>query len=349
MIKDSGAKYAVLTSKHHEGFTLWKTNSSWNWNSVDIGPHRDILRLYVDAIRKEGLKVGIYFSLFEWFHPLFELDRSNNFNTKYYVKEISNKQLYELVNIYQPDYLWFDGDGVTDSVYWETKQFLAWLYNESPVKDTVIVNDRMGTDATCKHGDVRTCFDRYHPSFLPSYKFENAFTLDKKSWGYRREMQLEDVLTFKEILSEFIFTISIGGNVLINAGPTKEGTFDILFQEKFHQIGQWLKIYGESVYSTKACPYQNQQKLRFTCKGNIIYVFFLEWPINNTIEINDLQQNSLDPTVKLIGVPKSLIFQFKNGVLSAILDVFHNELPNHDGWVLKLTGFSMTKMSDNTI
>lgn len=336
----SGAKYVVLTSKHHEGYTLWKSNTSWNWNSVDIGPHRNILREFVDAIRKVGLKVGIYFSFFDWFHPLYLLDKTNKFNTSYYVEEVSNKQIREIVTDYKPDYIWFDGDWEANSDYWQTKQLLAWLYSESPVKDTIVVNDRLGMDSMCAHGDIKTCADKFHPSILPNFKYESCYSLDKFSWGYRREMTINDVMTFEEVIHEMIYTISYGGNFLLNAGPTKEGNFNPIFEDRFIKLGKWMAINGESIYGLKICPIQKQLELMFTCKSNEIFVFFFEWPSNNTILINDVHSNSKTSYINILNSSKNLTFIQESSKLTISLDASY-ERTDLVGWVLKLVDFSM--------
>ena len=108
-------------------------------------------------------------------------------------------ELYEIVNRYKPDVIWSDGDWETNDVYWNSTEFIAWLYNSSPVKDTVVTNDRWGSGTACKHGGFYTCQDRYNPGKLVNHKWENCFTLDKYSWGYRKEMTSVDVMTIEVI------------------------------------------------------------------------------------------------------------------------------------------------------
>lgn len=187
----SGAKYIVLTSKHHEGYTLWPSKYSYSWNSLDVGPHRDLIgnflksyanensKFYIlffffyilkflgelsHAIRKNTkIKFGLYHSLFEWFNPLYLEDKENNFTTDLFVKNKVLPEMKELINKYKPQVLWSDGDWETTEEYWKSKEFLAWLYNESPVKETIVTNDRWGQNTSCKHGDFYNCQDRYSP------------------------------------------------------------------------------------------------------------------------------------------------------------------------------------------
>nr|KAG5697078.1 hypothetical protein BaRGS_001994 [Batillaria attramentaria] len=157
----SGARYIVFVSKHHEGYTNWPSKYSFNWNSMDVGPNRDIVGELASALRsKTNLHFGLYHSLFEWFNPLFLQDKANNFSTQDFVNSKTLPELYELVNTYKPDVVWSDGDWDAKDTYWKSRDFLAWLYNSSPVKDTVVTNDRWGNGVMCHHGGFLTCSDR---------------------------------------------------------------------------------------------------------------------------------------------------------------------------------------------
>lgn len=148
--------------------------------------------------------------------------------------------LYELVEAYKPDVVWSDGDGEAPDSYWKSKEFLAWLYNDSPVKDTVVANDRWGQDMSCHHGGVYTCGDRYNPGYVLPHKWENCMTIDKRSWGFRRNAKLSDYLTLKELVSELVVTVAYGGNLLLNVGPTKDGIISPIYQERLRGMGNLL-------------------------------------------------------------------------------------------------------------
>lgn len=153
LFKRSGAKYIVLTSKHHDGYCLWDTESPYktNWNSMAIGPERDLVSELTSAVREQNLKMGLYYSIIEWetHTRKGEYMISEKNAKKYgipvekYVDEHLHLQLKELVNNYQPSLLFFDaGEWEGDENYWKSMEFLSWLYSESPVKDEVVVNDR---------------------------------------------------------------------------------------------------------------------------------------------------------------------------------------------------------------
>ncbi|CAF1176611.1 unnamed protein product [Adineta ricciae] len=303
----SGAKYVVLTSKHHEGFTLWPSKYSFNWNAMDVGPKRDLVGDLADAIRnRTNITFGLYHSLYEWFHPLFLEDKKNEFKTRYFPTMKTIPELYEIVEKYKPAVIWSDGDWDAQDTYWNSTGFLAWLYNESPVKDIVVVNDRWGSGVMCKHGDFYTCSDHYNPGHLLSHKWENCFTIDKNSWGFRRSATFSDYISIEELLKELVTTISTGGNVLINVGPTAYGKIAPIFEERLRQMGSWLKVNGEAIYSSVPWKYQNDtinSNVWYTASkdGQSVYACLLVWP-NSTSEISlGAPVSSASTTVSLLG------------------------------------------------
>ncbi|KAK6765966.1 hypothetical protein RB195_025715 [Necator americanus] len=262
IVSSSGAKYFVFTSKHHEGFTMWPTRTSWNWNSVDIGPKRDIVGELKESFKGTDVHFGLYFSLFEWFHPMFLDD--GKYNTTLYVDQVSFPQLLEIVNRYKPEIVWSDGDWGRTDEYWKSKEFLAWLYNTSPIKDYVVVNDRWGADSIGKHGGFLTYADHYDPGKLLKRKWENCMTLDKSSWGNRRTMKSTDVWSVHELIEQLARTISCGGNLLLNVGPDKHGKIPPIFEDRLRELGRFINAHSEAVYSTKPWIHQNDT-------GNIWY------------------------------------------------------------------------------
>jgi len=152
---NSGAKYVVLTSKHHEGFALWpskEASATWGrpWNAVEIGPKRDLLGDLSEAVRRNGLRMGYYYSLYEWYNPLWLYDKPR------YVREHMFPQFKDLVTHYKPSIIFSDGEWELPSADWHSAELLAWLYNQSPVKDEVVVDDRWGSDTHHKHGGYWT-------------------------------------------------------------------------------------------------------------------------------------------------------------------------------------------------
>jgi alpha-L-fucosidase len=244
----SGAKYVALTSKHHEGFTLWQSaeaNRSWSrpWNAVDIGPKRDLLAAVTDAGRRRGLRMGIYYSLYEWYNPLWLSDRNR------YVTEHFIPQFKDVVNHVKPSIIFADGEWEMTSPEWRSPEVLAWLFNESPVADEVVIDDRWGKDTRHKHGGYYTT--EYTAGMQSgNHPWEECRGMGL-SFGYNRMEKLADYRTERELILMLTDIVSRGGNLLLDIGPTADGRIPVIMEERLTQIGNWLKVNGEAIYATK--------------------------------------------------------------------------------------------------
>ncbi|UJR23860.1 hypothetical protein I4U23_026835 [Adineta vaga] len=346
----SGAKYVVLTSKHHEGFTLWPSKYSFSWNAMDVGPKRDLVGDLAGAIRaRTNLTFGLYHSLYEWFNPLYLEDKKNQFKTQYFPSMKILPELVELVETYKPAVIWSDGDWEAPDTYWNSTEFLAWLYNESPVKDVVVVNDRWGFGVPCQHGDFYTCSDRYNPGHLVTHKWENCFTIDKVSWGFRRPAKLEDYMSIKELLQEIVTTVSTGGNVLINVGPTAYGKIAPIYEERLRQMGSWLKVNGEAIYNSVPWKYQNDtvnSNVWYTASkdGQSVYANLLVWPNNTTEVALGAPVTSASTTVTLLGSNAGPLnwrsAGSSGGIIIDVSSIKIYSLASDWAWVFKLQNIS---------
>jgi alpha-L-fucosidase len=276
----SGAKYVALTSKHHEGFTLWKSaeaNRSWNrpWNAVEIGPKRDVLLDLMEAGRRRNLKMGIYYSLYEWYNPLWLSDK------KRYVAEHMMPQFKDVVNHAKPSIIFSDGEWDLPSEEWRSTELLAWLFNESPVKDEVAIDDRWGKDTRHKHGGYYTT--EYTSGMQSaSHPWEESRGMGY-SYGYNRMETVRDYHTDRELLMMLIDIVCRGGNLLLDIGPTADGRIPVVMEERLTQIGSWLKPNGEAIYGTKQWRHPRQwsqgQIPKFEEKE-----FMAEYKIDNMVD-----------------------------------------------------------------
>ncbi|XP_069692526.1 alpha-L-fucosidase-like [Periplaneta americana] len=343
IFQSSGAKYVVLTSKHHEGYTLWPSKTAFSWNSMDVGPHRDLVGELANAIKqKTDLKFGLYHSLFEWFNPLYLQDKQNNYTSQYFVLQKTAPELYELVENYQPDIIWSDGSIQATDVYWRATEFIAWLYNDSPVKDTVVVNDRWGIGMNGKHGDFYTYSDRYNPGVLLKHKWENCDTIDKGSFGYRRNARLSDFRTMDELVQMLAETVSCGGNLLLNIGPTKDGIITPIFEERLRSMGEWLQVNGEAIYYSKPWTYQNDTVtpgIWYTKTGDnvvepAVFAIVLDWPEDGVLKLA-APQLAEQSVVTLLGYQHELQWSM---TAESLLVTFPNkaEVKSDWAWVLKI-------------
>lgn len=284
------------------------------------------------------MKFGLYHSLYEWYNPLYLADKRNKFTTDTFVTQKVIPEMHELIEKYKPEVIWSDGDWEATDSYWKSKEFLSWLYNESPVKDTVVVNDRWGQNITCHHGDFYTCSDRFNPGILLPHKWENCMTIDKKSWGFRRNAALMEYLTLEELVKELVITVSCGGNLLMNVGPTKDGIISPIFEERLRGIGNWLKINGEAIYNSKPWKVQND-----TLTGNVwytqskdgkrLYASFLEWPKESTLYLGSLKVPD-NSHISLLGSSKKLDWMQNSTQLTVPLPDKANR--GEPAWVLKI-------------
>lgn len=246
LFNNAGAKYIVLTSKHHEGYALWPSKEAndrgFRWNSLDIGPHRDLVGELEKAIRKTDIKFGLYYSLYEWYHPLWK------YNKEKYVSEHMIPQIKDLITRYKPDIIWPDGEWEISDTLWRSRELLTWLFNESPVANTIVVNDRWGKGTRKKHGGYFTT--EYEGTVEYGKPWEECRGMGF-SFGYNRNEDIQDYNTPKALVLSLVDIVSHGGNLLLDIGPTASGKIPPVMQERLLQIGKWLKVNGEAIYGTR--------------------------------------------------------------------------------------------------
>jgi alpha-L-fucosidase len=248
IFEESGARYVAITSKHHDGFCLFpsaEANRHWGqpWNAVDIGPQRDLLGDLSESVRKAGLKMGFYYSLYEWFNPIWLADR------QLYVDKHMIPQFKDVVTRYKPSIIFSDGEWDMPAADWKSPELLAWLYNESPVKDDVIVNDRWGKDTRHRHGGY---FTTEYGAGMPdaSHPWEENRGMGF-SYGYNRNEPLSNYRTARELVWMLADLVARGGNLLLNVGPTADGRIPEVMQDRLREMGEWLSVNGEAIYGTR--------------------------------------------------------------------------------------------------
>lgn len=336
LFKDAGARYVVLTSKHHDGFALWPSKFAWNWNAVDVGPHRDILGDLTAAVRKSGLHMGYYYSLLEWYHPLYnknDIDR--------YVTDHMIPQMKELVTQYQPEIVWTDGEWDYNSDILKSPEFLSWLYNESPVKETVVVNDRWGKETRSKHGGYYTTeYDLIHSNNVKGERIMHPWEECRgigHSFGYNRNENLEDYSSSEQLVHLLIEKVAFGGNLLLNIGPTADGRIPVIMQQRLTDIGNWLKINGEAIYDTHPWTVTSKQDdLYFTVKGNDLYIICTKYP-QKPVTIHGVSKKP----AKTVLMGSNMHAKYSHNGKSITITPPAITPGNHPGqyaWVFKLTG-----------
>jgi len=258
LFKEAGAKYVVLTAKHHDGVALWDTRLSDLSVVKKSHAGRDLISPYAQALRKEGLKVGIYFSHLDWSNPdyatVFDAKDPNpkNPNSWDYPKSgvadtvkwnrflaFNAGQLKELQQIADPDLWWFDGDWSRTASQWKMKELRQTLLSWNP---NAILNARMGG-----YGDYKTP-EQGLPIEGPKGPWELCMTIND-SWGYRQTDNNQKSLN--HIIRIFSECIGMGGNLLLDVGPKADGTITPEQTQILKGLGRWTKKHDEAIYGTK--------------------------------------------------------------------------------------------------
>lgn len=250
VFKRSGAKYVVLTSKHHEGYCLWNSaeaDGDWGmpWNAVTGTPKRDLLGDLTNAVRDKGLKMGYYYSLYEWFNPLWKQDKQQ------FVSKHMIPQFKDLVTKYKPSIIFSDGEWELSDTAWQSEQLLSWLFNESPVAKDVVVNDRWGSNTRGKNTGCTYTTSEYGAGMDANVVWEESQGIGH-SYGYNRNEQLDDYKTSHDLILMLADIVSRGGNLLLDIGPTADGRIPVIMQQRLIDMGDWLKINGDAIYETEA-------------------------------------------------------------------------------------------------
>ena len=294
LFADAGAKYMVITAKHHDGFTMYDSKYS-DWNVVKASPAgRDLLQPLANAVRAKGIKFGLYYSQSQdWNNlgggtgnrpPWDDEQKKGDFDT--YLKTISLQQVHEILDKYHPAYLFFDTE------YSMTPERATPFFDLVTSYPNVIMNNRLGGGVL---GDTATPEQRIATDPL-GRGFEVCMTINN-SWGYNA-----DDTRFKsaqQLIHNLSDIASKGGNYLLNVGPTAEGVIPQPEVDRLLAIGRWLKINGEAIYATDAGPYVDPLPWgRATEKsqptgGMTLYLHVWEWPANGKILLPGIRQTPL--------------------------------------------------------
>ena len=280
LFRRSGAKYVVLTSKHHDGFALWPSEQSRYWNSMVVGPKRDICGELTKAVRSAGMKMGFYYSLFEY--SVITSDTGKV--TKNFVDRMNMPQLKDLVLRYNPDIVWGDGQWRVPEEISRGGEFLTWLYNESPVRDAVVANDRWWHRSRGQCGDFYTT-EYDHTGVKPNKKKDHPWEECRgigRSFGYNRFERAENYLTDAQCIETLCDKVSRGGSPLLNVGPDATGLIPPIMEERLLAMGKWLEVNGEAIYGTKAWSNRpkdmKKDRIYYTAKEDALYAICAVWP-----------------------------------------------------------------------
>lgn len=337
LFERAGARYVVLTSKHHDGFCLWPSIYAPRWNSGAVGAKRDLLGELSEAVAKTGLRMGYYYSLLEWCNPLYSDENLDRWVDQYMIP-----QMKELIETYRPDVFYTDGEWDYTSDRLGSEKFLAWLYNESSVKDNVVVNDRWGKDTRGRHGGYYTTeYNLIHDAAAPQYMhpWEECRGIGG-SFGYNRFEKIEDYSSAEELVHILIEKVSAGGNLLLDVGPDADGLIPVIMQERLLEMGEWLKTNGEAIYSTRRLELPVNRKndnVYYTVKGNDLYVICTKWQDTIDIAIRGMKRPS---KAELLGSPLKVGLSAgreRGAYRLTAPQVTPDTIPCRHAWVYKLS------------
>ena len=309
LIKESGAKYAVITTKHHEGVSLWDTKQQ---GSLSIPKHsaakRDVLTPFVNELKKSGLKTGFYFSLPDWSHHNYDIFTSTIKRYDYkkepqrfasFVKFYQN-QLRELSTQYKPDLLWFDGDWEHSAAEWKAAETRSLLqsYNKN-----IIINSRLKD-----HGDYATP-EQGIPVQQPQSKYwELCYTMND-SWGYQPFDN--KYKSSNQLIRTLVDCIAMGGNLLLDIGPKADGTIPQKQIDILKDLGRWTSKHVEAIYGTE--PFEAGKNIfegrTSTKKDSSFFYIYLDYKPNKNVLIKN-------PVFSNMGAIKIVEVVGKKGKLS---------------------------------
>jgi len=305
--KEAGMQYMVITSKHHDGFAMYDSKVS-DYDIVDSTPcGKDVMAELSRECRKQGIHFCFYYSIMDWHHPSQYVDAEGKPRTAGHGKtqmvegqkgvyvDYMKRQLKELVDGYNPDVLWFDGEWVD----WWTEEDGKDLYNYvRSLKPSIIINNRVGKGRQGMQGlnkgpgyagDFGTPEQEIPPTGLPGVDWESCMTMND-TWGYKSYD--ENWKSTETLIRNLIDIVSKGGNYLLNVGPTAEGLIPEPSVERLAGIGKWMAVNRESILATGPSPFESLEWGRATRKGNRLFLHVFDRPkgklevpaLNNTVK-----------------------------------------------------------------
>jgi len=291
---EAGMKYFVVTTKHHEGFCLWDTAYT-DYKATNTPAGRDLIRPLVEAFRKQNMKVGFYYSLLDWYHPDYTVDAFHPMrNNEEYIamdkyRDISNYREYlyaqtrELLTNYgKIDILWYDFSVAPTEKFagkgkdvWKSEELIKMIRELQP---NIIINDRLQIDQDIKTPEQFMPREWLKANGTPVV-WEACHTFSG-SWGYHRDE--ESWKSVETLVKMLIDTVSKGGNLLLNVGPTGRGEFDERALDRLAGIGKWMKKHSRSIYGCTQAPseFKCPEDCRYTYnpEKNRLYLHIFSWP-----------------------------------------------------------------------
>jgi alpha-L-fucosidase len=335
--KDAGMKYIVITSKHHDGFSMWGSKVS-KYNIVDYTPYgKDVLKALSDECRKQGIKLCFYHSIMDWHNP-----DANSDNWDKYREEYLKPHIRELLTGYgKLGVLWFDGEWIKEWTEEQGKDLYNFVRNLQP---DIIINNRVGKGRQGMQGmnkDSTATGDFGTPeqeilSSSSAFPWESCMTMND-TWGFKlHDTNWKSAETLVKNLADIT---AKGGNFLLNVGPTSEGLIPAASVERLKEMGEWLKLNGEAIYGVKQLKnYREGKDIRYTMSsdGKNIFAMLFNPPVKQ-ITMNQIKpaENSV---IRMLGTNEALPWKWDDATGLTIEIPDSIALPCKYVWVLKIQG-----------
>jgi alpha-L-fucosidase len=364
LAKETGMKYVVPFCKHHLGFCLWPSSFTQR-NALEMGPKRDLIKPLREACQKEGLKFGFYYSVAEDYYPLidsagnlqnhvwggktrpYSSDLEKKSSGKIAVKDFATDYIIptatEFIDKYDPDILWYDGEWLNGAEELHTYDIAAYFYNNAEGRKEVAVNDRYGKqDGKLLRSTRGDFFTSEYNDMGQDAKQIHAWEECKgisQSFGYNWEDTDENVISSKEFIDMFVDIVAQGGNLLLIVNLDGQGNLPEVQEKRLKDIGKWLKLNGEGIYSTRPTVLKPEGSVVFTrSKDNqFIYAILKEWPGKELSLRNVKAENG--SKIEMLGYDKPLeCINSDGGLIVKIPGKLQKEKnrPCDYAWVLKI-------------
>ncbi len=306
----AGAKYVVITSRHHDGFCLWDSKVS-DRDVMSVAAKRDLLMPLKQAVEGAGLKFGLYYSILDWTHHDYTGRRAWNDLHNAYKPDPDRFELYvtaqllEIIRGYDPAVVWFDGEW-EDA--WDRERGLRIgqvVRNNAP---RAIVNNRFAkgrrgmsgihAPSDVDEGDFGTPEQEIPKRPMPGVDWETCLTMND-TWGYKANDK--NFKSSRELIRTLVDVASKGGNLLLNVGPDGEGRIPETSVKRLLNMGEWLAVNGESIYGTRAGPISRLPYGRTTQRDGVVYVHIFDWPSDGKLPVPGLRNEVTG--ARIVGSP----------------------------------------------
>ena len=342
--KNAGMKYIVITSKHHDGFCIWDSKVT-DYDIMDASPYkRDILKELADACKEAGVKLCFYHSIMDWHQP--DAESKKDYTHQHtphpdfatYREMYLKPQLKELIQKYDPAVLWFDGEWIPEWTEDQGRDLYNYLRNLKP--DLVINNrvgkGRAGMQGMNKYKDAAGDFGTPEQEILEGTSdsdWESCMTMND-TWGFKKS---DTKWKSSETLVHNLIDIAAkGGNYLLNVGPTAEGVIPAASVERLSEMGDWLKVNGEAIYSTHSTKKYKENDASFTISkdGSLVYAIITQ-PVSGELMLKtvEVKQGS---KIYMLGLKNPLEYTVDE---SGNLQIkWPSQLPCKYAWTIRIEG-----------